>query len=370
MDYVVIDPVVPGDGPKRVRDLLPTLIHQVPVGVGVVRWDLSLAFANDALVRMLHLPPRHGRLQARMAELTMNDGSAYEEDTDPVGRALTHGLGTERLAVRIRRWDGVVDRAFITTVPVLDEAGQRVSVIVYLEGRPDAGDDPSMREAYVDTLSHELRTPITAIYGGTQLLRNDDLAPDVRATVLTDIAEEAEHLHLLIEDLIALARVERHVLNVAREPVLVQHVVQHAAATASRRWPDREVTIRAVKDVPAVCADDGLLTQVVRNLIGNAIATSPAGSQVDIAIAATISDVRVTIGDRGAGFPSGLGDDAFHLYHGSPTVAAHRADTGLALFVARALVEAQGGRIWQSERPGGGAEVGFTLPIYTDPDTA
>lgn len=369
-DQVVIDPVMPGDGPTRVRDLLPTLIHQVPVGVGVVRRDLSFAFANDALARLLDLPPRGGRRGARMAELTRYDDSAYERDADPVGLALTHGQGTGRLAVGIRRWDGVVDRTFITTIPVLDDTGKPVSVIVYLEGRPDTGEDPSMREAYVDTLSHELRTPITAIYGGTQLLRNDDLAPDVRATVLTDIAEEAERLHLLIEDLIALARVEHNVLNVGREPVLVQHVVEHAAATASRRWPDRELTIRAVKDVPAVSADDGLLAQVVRNLIGNAIATSPAGSQVDIVIDATISDVHVTIGDRGAGFPSGLGDDAFHLYHGSPTVAAHRPDTGLALFVAGALVEAHGGRIWQTDRPGGGAEVGFTLPIYMHPDAA
>ena len=63
------------------------------------------------------------------------------------------------------------------------------------------------------------------------------------------------------------------------------------------------------------------------------------------------TDVRVTIGDRGAGFPSGIGDDAFRLYHRHPSVASHRPDTGLALFVARALVEAQGGRIWQTTEP-------------------
>ena len=225
-----------------------------------------------------------------------------------------------------------------------------------------------MREAYVDTLSHELRTPITAIYGGTQLLRNDDLAPDVRATVLTDIAEEAEHLHLLVEDLLALVRIERDVMTIAIEPVFVQRVAARALArTPAADGLTASIVIKRAMDVPAAAGDEGLVAQILRNLIANAIATSPAGSQVDVVIDATPTDVRVTIGDRGAGFPSGLGDDAFRLYHRHPSVASHRPDTGLALFVARALVEAQGGRIWQHDRDGGGAEVGLSLPIYADP---
>jgi signal transduction histidine kinase len=361
------EPVAFGESPRRVRDLLPTLVHQLPVGVGVVRRDRSLAFANDALARMLRLPNIRGRLQARMDPLSTDDGSSYRRAMEPVDRALSEGVGTARQAVSIGLPDGSHEHAFITTVPVSDDAGQRVSVIVYLEARDEATDDPSMREAFVDTLSHELRTPITAIYGGTQLLRNDHLAPDVRATVLTDIAEEAEHLHLLVEDLIALARIERDVLTVSLEPVLLQRVAAQAVADASRRWPDRLVVVKLAKDVPAAAGDDGLVGQILRNLIANAIATSPAGTQVDIVIDATPEDVRVTIGDRGAGFPSGLGDDAFRLYHRNPVVASHRPDTGLALFVARALVEAQGGRIRQNARPGGGAEVGVSLPIYADP---
>lgn len=361
------EPVAFSEGPRRIRDLLPTLVHQSPVGVGVVRRDRSLAFANDALARMLHLSTTSGSLQDRMDFLATGDGDAYPDALEPVDRALSEGVATARQAVSIGRPDGGHEHAFITTVPVSDEAGRRVSVIVYLERRIDAGEDPSMREAYVDTLSHELRTPITAIYGGTQLLRNEDLAPDVRATVLADIAEEAEHLRLLVEDLIALARIERGALTIGVEPVLLQRVAARALREAGRRWPDRLVVVKRAMDVPAVAADDGLVAQILRNLIANAITTSPSGSQVDIVIDATPTEVRMTIGDRGVGFPSGLGDDAFRLYHRNPAVASHRPDTGLALFVARALVEAQGGRIWQNDRDGGGAEVGLSLPIYADP---
>jgi signal transduction histidine kinase len=362
----VNEPVSVRGDPWGVRDLLPTLVHELPVGVGVVRRDRSLAFANDALARMLHLPAAPASPPA-MDRLATDEGEAYRDALEPVDLALAEGVATARQAVSIEQPDGGHEHAFITTVPVWDDTGRRVSVIVYLEGRPETSDDPSMREAYVDTLAHELRTPITAIYGGSQLLRNDDLAPDVRTTVLADIAEESERLHLLVEDLIALARIERGSLKVVLEPVLLQHVADWAVAEADRRWPDRRIVVKRAMDVPAAAADDGFVTQILRNLIANAILTSPTGSQVDIVIDATPSDVRATIGDRGAGFPSGIGNDAFRLYHRHPSVASHRPDTGLALFVARALVEAQGGRIWQNERDGGGAEVGLSLPIYALP---
>lgn len=355
-------------GPKSVRDLLPTLVHQIPVGVGVVRRDRSFAFANEALSRILGLPPGNDRPRMRMAPLRQEDGRPYERDEEPLARALEDGRGAVREAVEIMRPDGAAEHAFLTTVPVSDGDGKRVSVIVYLEGRPVEQDEPSLREAYVATLSHELRTPITAIYGGAQLLLHDDLALDVRTTVLTDVAAEAEHLHLLVEDLLALARVERHVQAAGRDPVLLQHIAVQAAAAEERRWPGRRVAVRVVTDTPAACADEGLVLQVLRNLIANAIKSSPAGTDVDVDVSASDSDVCVTIGDRGAGVPPGLGDDTFRLYHRSPEAAARMPGTGIEMFVARALVVAQGGRIWQVDRLGGGAEIGLSLPIYANTD--
>ena len=360
------EPIALGDRPRRVRDLLPALVHRLPVGVGVVRPDRSLAFANEALARMLRLPAAPDGSQATWDPLTAHDGSAFRRAMEPVDRALKDGHVTTRQPVSIGRPDGSLDHLYITTLPVSDGTGRPVSVIVYLEGPVDAGEEPSMREAYVDTLSHELRTPITAIYGGTQLLRASDLAPDVRETVLTDIAEEAEQLHLVVEDLLALARVERNVLSVSLEPVHVLHLAARGVAHAKRRWPGRAIVLQQALDLPAAAGDDGLVEQILRNLIANAVATSPDDSPVDVVVYATPTDVRVAIGDRGAGFPSGIGDDAFRLYHRSQPAAAHRPDTGLALFVARELVEAQGGSIWQQDRPGGGAEVSLSLPRYVE----
>jgi len=114
-----------------------------------------------------------------------------------------------------------------------------------------------------------------------------------------------------------------------------------------------------------VRADDGYVTQILRNLISNAVKYSPVDHPVVVTLAAEPDAVVVSVLDRGPGFPAETGPDAFRLFYRNPDVGARVPGTGIGLYVARALVEAQGGRIWLRNRPGGGAEVGFELPLYT-----
>lgn len=213
-------------------------------------------------------------------------------------------------------------------------------------------------------LSHEMRTPITSIYGGTQLLLRDRLSDDLRASVIQDIAAEAEQLHRVVEDLMVIARLERGMAPARSEPVLLQRVAAQAATAEERRWPGRRVVVEAAADLPAVAADDGSVTHVLRNLISNAIRYSPAGEPVIVRVVTGRGAVDVTVADRGPGFPAGTGTDAFAVFYRSPGIPEHQTGTGLGLYVARALVEAQGGQVWLRERDGGGAEVGFELPIF------
>ncbi len=230
-------------------------------------------------------------------------------------------------------------------------------------------DDMALQEAFVGVLSHELRTPITAIYGGTQLLLNDQMSPTARAAVVADIAAEAERLHRLVEDLLAIARVERGISDAGSEPVLLQRLVRRAVEAEQRRWPGREIRVEARQDLPAVLGDEGYVTQILRNLISNAVKYGPSNEPV--IVSSGVDDdgraVTVSVLDRGSGFPPETGADAFRLFYRSPAIAARMPGTGLGLYVARALVEAQGGRIWLRNRIDGGAEVGFSLPVF-EPD--
>jgi signal transduction histidine kinase len=115
-----------------------------------------------------------------------------------------------------------------------------------------------------------------------------------------------------------------------------------------------------------VRGDPGLIVQALRNLIATGMKYSPDGERVDVTLSHDADAAQVTVRDRGPGIPADAGRDAFDLFHRSPQVAAQVYGTGLGLYVARALIEAQDGTVWLRGRQGGGTEVGFTLPLYRE----
>lgn len=360
-------PVALSDGDRRIRDVLPAVIRQVPLGVAVIRRDRSIAYRNDELARILAIDAVPGA-SVVLEPMARVDGSPFPRRIDPLDALLRDGTPTMRQTVTMRRHDRSTVEACVTMTPIIDDAGPVVGAVLYVEDVTDEREDISLREAFVGVLSHELRTPITSIYGGTQLLLGDRMSADVRAEVVHDIAAEAEQLHRLVEDLMAIAQIERGVMRAATDPVLVHRLATQAAAAEERRWPGHTVVVEAARNIPAVRADEGYVLQILRNLLSNAVKYSPTEDVVTVKVTADQEMVTVTVRDRGPGFPPEIGPDAFRLFYRSPQVAARVSGTGIGLYVARALVEAQGGRIWLSDRDGGGAEVGFTLPIFRPDD--
>ncbi|CAN5603043.1 hypothetical protein BH20CHL7_BH20CHL7_10820 [soil metagenome] len=342
---------------RRIRDVLPAVIRQLPLGVAVVRADRSLAFQNDEFTRIIG--------EADVLEpMTQPDGSPFPAGDEPLEATLRTAVPITGCDVAMRRTDDTLVAVSLTMSPIVEPSGATPGAVLYVEDASTKAEDASLREAFVGVLSHELRTPITAIYGGAQLLRNDRVPADARAGVIEDIASEAEHLHRLVEDLLAVARIGSGMTGAMDQPLPMLRLVADAARAEERRWPGRRVEIRADAGLPAARGDDGHVRQVLRNLISNAVKFSPALEPVVVELRADDETVRVVVLDRGPGFAPGTGSDAFQLYHRSPDIAAHASGTGIGLFVARSLVEAQGGQIWLRDRPGGGSEVGFCLRRY------
>jgi signal transduction histidine kinase len=223
-----------------------------------------------------------------------------------------------------------------------------------------------LRDAFMGILSHELRTPITTIFGGTRVLARAGLSEETRREVSADISAEAERLHRLVEDLLVLARAERGGLQLGADPVLIQHLLPRIVESEGARWPAKGFSLNMPRAMPTVSADPTYVEQVVRNLIGNAAKYSPDGTTVDVVAEVLEDEVHVRILDEGPGIESAEIGRLFELYYRSPATAAQSAGAGIGLFVCRALVEAMGGRIWAQPRPAGGAEFGFALPILVD----
>jgi signal transduction histidine kinase len=212
---------------------------------------------------------------------------------------------------------------------------------------------------FIGIVSHELRTPITTIYGGALLLRlrRENLPEQAFNDMIVSISEEAERLHHLVEDLLAIARTE-----VVREPTPVDvgevlRALVGEFATSHRRVLQLDVA----PGMPPAMADSSYLRQVVGNLISNADKYTAVDLPVEVSAAPEDGEVVVRVQDNGRGIDEAELPQIFESFYRSKDAVERASGSGLGLTVCKRLVEAMGGRIWASNRPEGGLEVGFTL---------
>ncbi|HET7725715.1 MAG TPA: GAF domain-containing protein [Candidatus Limnocylindrales bacterium] len=258
----------------------------------------------------------------------------------------------------------------VSTYPVSPrDAGRpdgRGETIVVIRDITEARRRQTVRETFVGVLSHELRTPVTTIYGGAKLLSRPGLDEERRRAVFEDIAVEAERLHRLVEDVIALNRFGEAEGDVGREPVLLQRVVPSVLQAEEARWPGVRFTLDIRPGLSTVEADRTYVEQVVRNLLSNAAKYGGPGTTVSIAVEGGDDEVRVRIVDDGPGFPPEEAPRLFDLFFRSPSTASSAAGAGIGLFVCARLIRAMGGRIWALPRTDRGAEFGFALRVMSD----
>jgi PAS domain S-box-containing protein len=274
----------------------------------------------------------------------------------PVFRAETTG----------RRIDGTMFPAEMARSSFeLDGRPFQVAVISDVSWRHEAD---QIRDRFLGVLSHELRTPVTSIYGGTQLLlgRGARLDAETRNELLVGVAAEAERLQRMIENLVAMARIERGGDFGGSRPVLLDRVVAQLVEREKALWP--EVTIKLASNGPVqmVAADEEYLAQIMRNLLSNAAKYSGPGSTVEVSLEDAEGEVLVRVRDDGPGIAEEDADRLFGLYYRAAPAATMAPGAGIGLFVCRELVATMGGRIWAKPLPGKGAEFGFSIPAYVE----
>ncbi|MEX2546778.1 MAG: ATP-binding protein [Chloroflexota bacterium] len=219
------------------------------------------------------------------------------------------------------------------------------------------------RDAFLGVLSHELRTPITTIYGGSELLERG-LAPERRAEIMSDIRIESGRLARLVEDLLVMTRIESGTVEISDEPILVQRLLPSIVHAFKRQWPEVKVRLNLSERLSAVRGDPTYFEQVVRNLLTNAVRYGGATETgIEVTADEHEGEISVLVIDRGQGLGDSDPEKLFELFYRSDAARAVPGGAGIGLFVCRHLIEAMGGRIWARSRDGGGAEFGFTLPV-------
>jgi PAS domain S-box-containing protein len=287
---------------------------------------------------------------------------------DPEGEAPPLGAHGGPVELRIK---GPVERWIeLSTWPVESrrEPGGRPETIVMLRDVTAARQRQAIRDTFVGILSHELRTPVTTIYAGAKVLAREQSSMDreVRQSVFEDIHAEAERLHRLVEDVVALTRFGEEAVEIGQEPVLLQRVLPSVVRSEEVRWPSVTFELRLPAGLPTVSADPTYVEQVVRNLLSNAAKYGGAAEPVVVEAESDESEVRIRILDEGPGFEADEAARLFELFYRSPRTASVAAGAGIGLYVCARLIQAMGGRIWAAPRPAGGAEFGFALRVMNE----
>lgn len=225
------------------------------------------------------------------------------------------------------------------------------------------------KDEFLSLVSHELKTPLTTIWGNATILfraRGEVDAETARAA-LGDIVSESERLHRIIENLLLLARAEQG-QPLEAEPLIVKRVVERVVERHRQQQPDRRFEILEQGDPRLVVFSEAFLEQVTENLISNAEKYSPVAEPIVIELERDDREVHIRVLDRGIGVQDEELERLFDAFYRSGSVKGRSEGLGIGLAVCKRLVETQGGRIWAKRRPQGGSEFGFALPIIDDSD--
>ena len=223
------------------------------------------------------------------------------------------------------------------------------------------------KTAVLQAVSHDFRTPLTAIRTAVEGLRNPalELSQEDRAGLLETIQVEAERLTRLVSNLLDLSRLQANAAEPAAELWTVDSLLAQALTGLDERG--HEVQVLLPKDLPPVRIDPVHAQRILVNLLENAIRHSPPGEPVTVRGNCTRQEVIVRVIDRGPGIPAADLERIFEPFTTGDTGGGNGARAGLGLAIARGFAQANGGRLWAESQPAQGASFALALPLGADP---
>ena len=348
-----------------------------------------------AITIQITIPSAFNRHLGMMADNGMGMGMMGQGQGQGFGRtlfenfrasmfqSLGYALTASVLAALLVSW--FLSRRIVAPVQTLTDASQRIADGHYAERVNVSGTDEiaqlaarfnqmatqleqieSMRRQLIGDVTHELRTPLTSIKGYMEGLV-DGVLPATPET-FNQIHHEADRLSRLVDDLQELSRVEAKAYSLDLRSIAVSNLVQTTVKRLSPQATAKRIALRSSlpADLPPVQADEDRITQVLVNLVANAIQYTPEGGDVTISAKRQADEIHMSVADTGIGIPPEHLANLFTRFYRVDKSRSRNAGggSGIGLTIARHLVEAQGGHIWaESKGDGQGSTFTFSLKI-------
>ncbi len=350
----------------REKRRLDAIIEASADGVLILDAAHRITVFNRALARMTGLSAAQAlhslhddviRLQHQRAGMTLAEAEAG-------GWPLTGG-GSLYVEGDLVRPDGARVSVGITYAPLFDREGRLVNIVGSARDITRFREAEELKSTFISIISHELKTPVALIKGYAGTLRRKDAKWDA-ATVRESAAvieEEADRLTQLIDNLLDASRLQAGGLKLNLDDVALDQMAQRLVGKFRTQTSQHVLSVDFPQTWPLVQADAARLEQVFSNLIGNAIKYSPTGGAVRVTGRALPDEVIVSVSDEGIGIPVEEQDRIFErFYRVDDALSRRTAGSGLGLYLAKAVIDAHGGRIWVESTPSHGASFSFALP--------
>ena len=218
-----------------------------------------------------------------------------------------------------------------------------------------------LKSALLDSLAHDIKTPLTSIKAAVTNLLGEAAAGD--RELLTIIDEEADRLNQLAAEVVAMARIEAGKLHLEKREVAVDQIVTGALAEIEGLRKGRPIAIRAAADLPAVEADPELAQQVIKQFLENALKYSPEDSPLTVSAERKAGKIVIGVADRGEGIEEHERALIFDRFYRGREHRFQTKGTGMGLAIAKGIVEAHGERIWVESERRQGSVFYFTLAV-------
>jgi DNA-binding response OmpR family regulator/signal transduction histidine kinase/CHASE3 domain sensor protein len=349
------------------RQRLQAVFDHSPEGIVFAEAPTGqISLANPAAVALLG-PPVSGaglRAQRWVGCVYRPGGEPCPIDDLPLIRSVERGEACRSVELTIEQPDRQRVPVLLTSVPLhAEDGGLRGAVAVFQDLRL-LREVERLKSDFVALVSHELRTPLTAIQGCVQTLLTGGIANTTRTQeFLQIIAEQGDRLQELIDNLLSLSQVEAGALQLRRELVKPEQLIQGVLRQLRDRLSSLRVQTDLAPGLALVSADGRRIEQVLFNLLDNARKFSPPGGTVTIYARQAGNTVTIGVRDQGPGIPETERKRVFERFYQLEQPATRNiGGSGLGLAICKAIVEAHGGTIAVREATGGGADFCFSIP--------
>lgn len=226
-------------------------------------------------------------------------------------------------------------------------------------------ENEQLRANLLRAISHDLRTPLTSIFGnaGNLLSNSAKLDEETKKQIYMDIFDDSEWLIGLVENLLSVTRIEEGRMNFNMSLQLMDEVIEEAIRHVNRKSAEHTILVEQNDDLLLANMDAKLIIQVVVNLVDNAIKYTPAGSEIRIITGKQGGFVSVSVADNGAGIPDKMKERVFEMFYtGDNEIADSRRSLGLGLTLCKTIINAHGGKIGLKDNVPNGSVFTFTVP--------